>query len=401
MTTESFDVIVIGLGAHGSSALYHLSREHLLSRGRQKVVGIDRFTPPHQHGSSHGQSRIIRQAYHENPVYVPFVRAAYDLWEELERESGVRLLIGTGGLLLGAEDSAVVCGARLSAETHGLDYDWLDAADIRRRFPAFRPSAGTVAVWEKRAGILFPEECIAAFLRGAAAAGASIRCEEVVLEIRPVADGVEVVTSRGRYVAGKVIVSAGAWIGALLPELRLPLTIERQVVCWFQDSRGRSVSPLLASPLGPPASPLGSQRMPVYIWEYAPGRLFYGFPDLGEGIKIGFHHGGRHIRPEELRQDVVPAEISEIAAIAATYLDIDPVFRSASVCMYTNTPDEDFILDAHPACANIFIASPCSGHGFKFSSVIGKILSDWAMGRETGFDLGVFGIGRVRRPLPG
>jgi sarcosine oxidase len=394
MMAESFDVIVIGLGAHGSSALYHLSREHLLFGRHLKVAGIDRFTPPHQHGSSHGQSRIIRQAYHENPVYVPFVQAAYEVWEALERESGVRLLIGTGGLLLGAEDSSVVCGARLSADMYGLEYEYLDAADIRRRFPAFRPPAGTVAVWEKRAGILFPEDCVAAFLRGAAAAGASIRCEEVVLEIRPVADGVEVVTSRGRYIAGKVIVSAGAWVGALLPELRLPLTIERQVVCWFEDSRRA------ASPLGPAVSPLGPQRMPVYIWEYEPGQLFYGFPDLGEGIKIGFHHGGRSILPGELGQDVDADEIAAIRDIAFTFLDIEPVFRSASVCMYTNTPDEDFILDVHPDCANIFIASPCSGHGFKFCSVIGKILSDWAMGRSVGFELGAFGIGRFGRPLP-
>ena len=379
MAIESFDVIVIGLGAHGSSALYHLSR------AQGKVAGIDRFTPPHNHGSSHGQSRIIRQAYHEDPVYVPFVQAAYSLWEELERESGASLLVETGGLLLGGEDSAVVSGARLSAETHRLDYDWLDAAAIRQRFPAFRPAADTVAVWEKRAGILFPEACVGAFLAGAAAGGAAIRCEEVVLGIVPQAGGVEVTTSKGKYIAGKVIVSAGAWIGALLPELRLPLTIERQVVCWFQDGRRRSASPLLAS------------GMPVYIWEYSAGKLFYGFPDLGEGIKIGFHHGGRHIRAEELRQDAGAEEISEIAAIAAEFLDIDPVFNSASVCMYTNTPDENFIIDVHPACANIFIASPCSGHGFKFSSVIGKIACDWAIGREAGFDLGAFGIGRFGR----
>ena len=396
---ESFDVIVIGLGAHGSSARYHLAREHRLSCGHWKVAGIDRFTPPHAHGSSHGQSRIIRQAYHENPIYVPFVQAAYDLWEVLERESGTSLLLGTGGLLLGAEDSMVVTGARLSAETHGLDYEWLEAADIRRRFPAFRPVAGTVAVWEKRAGILFPEDCVAAHLRGAAANGAVIRSDEVVLEIRPVAGGVQVITSKGRYVAGRVIVSAGAWIGGLLPELKLPLNIERQVVCWFQDGR-RAGSSVSASPLGPgsplepPVSPLGPQRMPVYIWEYAPGRLFYGFPDLGEGIKIGFHHGGRHIQPEELQQDANVGEIGEIAAIAASFLDIEPVFRSASVCMYTNTPDEHFILDVHPDCADIFIASPCSGHGFKFSSVIGKILSEMAMGREAGFDLGAFGMKR-------
>jgi sarcosine oxidase len=378
MSKETFDVIVIGLGAHGSSALYHLTKTG------QRVLGIDRYTPPHDHGSSHGQSRIIRQAYHENPVYVPFVKAAYTLWEEIERETGGKLLIETGGLLLGAENSTVVTGARLSADKHGIEYDYLDAREVKRRFPAFRPAEDTVAVWEKRAGILFPEECIRTHLKGAVANGASVRCDETVLAINPQAGGrvVDVTTSRGRYTAEKVIVSAGAWMGALLPELRLPLTIERQVVCWFGDKSPRVDSPLLPG------------NMPIYIWEYLPGKMFYGFPDLGQGIKIGFHHAGRLIRAGELRQDVSAEEIGQIEAIADTYLDIRPVFRASSVCMYTNTPDENFILDVYPGCERIFVASPCSGHGFKFSSVIGKILSEWASDRPTGFDLAPFSIGR-------
>jgi sarcosine oxidase len=371
---ESFDILVIGLGAHGSSALYHLAKT-----GR-KVAGIDRFTPPHLHGSSHGQSRIIREAYHEDPVYVPFVQAAYDLWDELQREAGRTLLVGTGGLLLGRPETMVVRGARLSAETHGLSYEWLAAADIRRRFPAFRPTEDTVAVYERRAGILFPEECIRAHLAGAAARGAEIRTEETVESVMPSGEGVEVRTSKGRYLAGKVIVSAGAWVGELLPELRLPLHIERQVVCWFRDAGAGSV--------------LQSERMPVYIWEYAPGRLFYGFPDMGEGIKIGFHHGGRHITAGDLRQDVGAEETAEIQEIAHTYLAIEPVYNTSSVCMYTNTPDEHFIIDEYPGCPQILVLSPCSGHGFKFSSVVGKIASDWATGRQPAFDLRPFLFGR-------
>jgi sarcosine oxidase len=372
MGEESADVIVIGLGAHGSAALYYLSKTG------KKVIGVDRYTPPHDHGSSHGQSRIIRQAYHENPVYVPFVKAAYTLWEALERETEKRLLVETGGLLMGGKDTVVVRGARLSAETHGIAYEYLDAADLRRRFPAFRPTDDTVAVWEKRAGILFPEACISTYLEGAVTNGAAIRCEEVVVHIMPQGDSVTVETSKGKYTAGKVIVSAGAWIGTLVPELKVPFTIERQVVCWFRDKQQRS------------ASPFAPERMPVYIWEYAPGGMFYGFPDLGEGIKIGFHHAGQRILPDELRQDASVAEINAIREVAGEYLDIEPVFHSSSVCMYTNTPDENFIIDVHPACANILIASPCSGHGFKFSSVIGKILSDWATERPVGFDLSPF-----------
>jgi sarcosine oxidase len=180
--------------------------------------------------------------------------------------------------------------------------------------------------------------------------------------------------------AEKVIVSAGAWVGALLPELHLPLAIERQVVCWFTDKTS-----------GGHLSPSG---MPVYIWEYGPGKLFYGFPDLGQGIKIGFHHAGRPIQAEDLQPNASVEEIGQIEAIVGTYLDIRPVYHASSVCMYTNTPDEDFILDVYPGCERIFVASPCSGHGFKFSSVVGKILSEWACERPMGFDLGPFSIAR-------
>ena len=373
---ETFDVIVLGLGAHGSSALYHLSKTH------KKVAGIDRYTPPHPYGSSHGQTRIIRQAYHENPVYVPLVKGAYALWKEMEQETGQQLLLQTGGLLLGRPDAHVITGARLSADTHHIAYEYLQAADLQRRFPAFRPTPDTVGVLEKEAGILFPETCITTFLAGAARNNASIRCDEAVLGITPQKNSVEIITSKGRYAAGKMIISTGAWTGALLPELHLPLSVARQVLYWFKDGHNRQPSHFLPA------------NMPVYIWEYLPGRMFYGFPDLGNGIKIARHHEGRPIGPDDLDQDVSAAEISDIRDIAGTYLDIDPVFDSTAVCMYTNTPDEDFIIDFHPMYDNIIIASPCSGHGFKFSSLTGKILSDLATDSPTGFDLSPFSITR-------
>ena len=177
-----------------------------------------------------------------------------------------------------------------------------------------------------------------------------------------------------------------------MPELRLPLRVARQVVHWFRDAGGRAGEG--AIPGSSTDSMLGPERMPVYIWEYAPGRMFYGFPDLGRGIKIGIHHEGREIRAEELRQDVGAAEIDEVEAIAASYLSIEPVFNGSSVCMYTNTPDEDFIIDEYPGWPRVLILSPCSGHGFKFSSVVGKIASDWAMGRGGELDLQPFRLGR-------
>src|ERR1700742_956338 len=174
-----YDVIVIGLGANGSSALWHLSKTG------KRILGIDRFHPPHQKGSSHGESRIIRQAYHESPFYVPMVKAAYPVWAQLEKAAGKTLFQRTGGILLGAPDTAVVQGARLSAETHDIPFEWLDAPAIRKRFPAFRPGPGTVGVLEKEAGILYPEECIRAFLHLAARNGAAIHPNEPVIRITP------------------------------------------------------------------------------------------------------------------------------------------------------------------------------------------------------------------------
>ena len=397
-----FDIIVLGLGANGSSALYHLSKTN------KKIAGIDRHTPPHSFGSSHGQSRIIRQAYYENPVYVPFLREAYQCWRELEDISGEQLFLKTGGLMLGAEDAAVVQGARLSAETHGIDYEYLGSAELQRRFPAFRPVADTVGLLEKEAGILFPEKCIAAWLEQAKQQGASLHFDEVVLKITSQQDMVTVTTSRDTYHTEKLIISAGAWVGELvagIPEtdrpggvqagisetgrpggtqagLHLPLTVARQAVYWFTNRNKDQQAGLLPD------------QMPVYIWEYRPGKMFYGFPDLGEGIKIGYHHTGRHIHPDALEQTVSQGEIDDMKALTNSYLNIDAVFHQASVCMYTNTPDEDFIIDYHPIYKNIVIASPCSGHGFKFSSLTGKILSQLTMDQLPALDISPFSISR-------
>src|SRR5882757_1767496 len=198
---QEFDIIVVGLGANGSSALYHLA-----ATGK-KVLGIDRFTPPHAHGSSHGESRIIRQAYYEAPVYVPLLKAAYRLWDELERSSGKQLFLQTGGLMLGDRDATVVTGSRLSAETHDIPFEYLDAAHLQERFPAFRPTEHTMGVLEKEAGILFPEECIRTFLDHASARGAAIQYDEKVLDITPTADKVTLTTTAGKYTCGKLIIT--------------------------------------------------------------------------------------------------------------------------------------------------------------------------------------------------
>ena len=377
---KALDVIVLGLGANGSSALYHLSKTN------KKVAGIDRFAPPHSFGSSHGQSRIIRQAYYEDPVYVPFIKEAYRCWDEIERVSGKSLFLKTGGLMLGSSGADVVTGSRLSAETHGIAYEELGYADLKKRFPAFKPTPDTIGILEKEAGILFPETCITTWLEQAEKNGATLHYNEKVLKIIPLKDRVEVLTSRGKYTAEKCILSAGAWMKELVsgisPELLLPLTAARQPLYWFTNQNSRLQAGLLPG------------RMPVYLWEYLPKKMFYGFPDLGEGIKVAYHHGGAPLLPDELTQDVSSYERDDMKAIVDEYLNLDAVFHASAVCMYTNTPDGDFIIDHHPDYKNIILASPCSGHGFKFSSVTGRILSELAIGEKTTMDIAPFSLRR-------
>jgi sarcosine oxidase len=369
-----YDTLILGLGATGSQALYQLAK------AGQRVLGIDRYTPPHIYGSSHGQSRIIRQAYYESPVYVPLVQEAYRLWHEQERLSGRTLFTQTGGLMLGTPESALVQGSRLSAETHGLAYEYLDAQAIRTRFPAFHPEPDTVGVFETAAGILFPEACIETALQLAQAHGAVCRLGETVSSFSAKDDYIEVFTVTGTYTTRQLIVSAGAWLGQLVPELALPLTVARQVVFWFDHAGG-------------PLQSLQPDHFPIYIWE-TEDTMFYGFPDQGNGLKVAFHHYGQPADPDNLNRQVTAQEVSAIERVIRKHFGIDPIFREASVCMYTNTPDMDFIIDRHPAYNNVIIASPCSGHGFKFASVIGKILADMVMDRPIGFDLRPFQIDR-------
>ncbi|MBV9962168.1 MAG: N-methyl-L-tryptophan oxidase [Parafilimonas sp.] len=373
---KTFDVIVLGLGAHGSSALYHLSKQNI------KICGIERFKPPHDFGSSHGQSRIIRQAYHESPMYVPLVKKAYELWNELEQISGRKILLKTGGIILGNENSNVVRGARLSAETHDVPYEYLNNQEIAKRFPALKPTEDTVAVVEQSAGILFPEECIKINLQLAEKNGAELLLNEIVESIHIKTDWVEITTNKDTYAAEKLIVSVGAWLSDLLPELRLPLTVKRQVLFWFKNTDEQRQ--LFIKP----------EHLPIFIWQYTNEHIFYGFPDLGNGLKIAPHHEGQSIHPDLLSKEVFEDEIDQMKNILNNYFSISAVFNFSDVCMYTNTPDEHFIIDYYPSNKNIIIASPCSGHGFKFSSAIGEILSNMATEKDLDFNISPFRINR-------
>jgi sarcosine oxidase len=376
---SDFDIIVVGLGAMGSAAAYHLAL------GGKRVLGIDRFRPPHAHGSSHGRTRIIREAYFEHTLYVPLVCRAYDLWNDLERKSGRRLLLRTGGLMIGPENGVLVPGAKKSAEDHNLTYEILRAAEMRHRYPAFEPPDDVVAVWEPRAGVLFPELAVQTHLELALDAGATLQFDEPVLNWAQEGRQLRVTTGSRAYRAERLLLSVGAWMGSLTPGLNLPLCIERQVLCWF--------TPIAKCDLFRPES------CPIFIWEYAPGRFFYGFPDMGEGIKAAIHHEGEETQPDLLRQEVRQDEIDAVQALLARFLPgaAGPL-QSAAVCMYTNTPDRHFILGQHPACPRVVLASPCSGHGFKFSPVIGEMAAMLLDDRLPPFDLSLFALERFTIP---
>jgi sarcosine oxidase len=375
-----YDVAVVGLGAMGSSTVNHLAR-----RG-QRVLGLERFSRAHGLGSSGGLSRIIRLAYFEHPDYVPLLRAAWDLWRDLERESGRQLLLQTGGVYVGREGTEVFDGAVRSAREHELPHEVLDAAAMAGRVPALRLDPDMLTLHEEMAGVLFPELAIETQLGLAEAAGADLRFDERVVRVAGIGGPgpLTIETDSGRSEAERLVLAAGAWLPELAPELSLPLTVERCPLFWFE-------------PIGSPEL-LAPDRLPVWLVETDFG-TYYGFPTLpGQGAKVARHHGGRPADPDELDREASPADEAVARRFVERHLPLAAGRRlDARVCMYTNTPDGDFILDLHPADPRIVVCSPCSGHGFKFSSVIGSIAADLAISGVTDHRIEFLSLARFAR----
>lgn len=372
---DLYDTIVVGLGAMGSAAAYSLAR-----RGH-RVLGLDRFTPPHTLGSSHGATRIIRHAYFEHPLYVPLVLAAHRLWQELEVRFGTPLFRHTGAIMIGPRDGTLVAGSRRSAELHTLPYEELSAAEIRRRYPALRPEPEMTGLLEPEAGVLYPEAAIRAFLDNAGHHGARLHFDEPVLTWKAHRQSVKVETGRGTYRGASLLLCAGAWMGRLLENVAPSLEVERNVLHWFERTPGDET--------------LDPDRCPIHIWEYAAERYWYGFPDFGDGVKVALHHEGETTSAEDLRREVGAAEIAGMREILKTYLPAaGGRHLRSTVCMYTNTPDGHFVLDRHPRSPLVWVASCCSGHGFKFASVFGEILADLLGEGKTEFDLTPFELSR-------
>jgi sarcosine oxidase len=373
---QSFDVIVAGVGAMGSQTCWQLAR-----RG-QRVLGLDRYDIPNVMGSSHGEHRIIRLAYFEHPLYVPILRRAYELWRELEQRAGEQILFVTGSMDIGPDGSPVIECSLASCREHHLHHEFLSADAVNRRYPGYALPPGYVAVYQMDGGFVAAERAVTSASKLAMESGAVIRGHEPVLEVSPIAGGgVRVRTTRDTYEAGRLVMSPGAWIGELVPRLKEISVPERQVLGWFRPKK-------------PELFRLGA--FPVSNLKSDVGH-FYQFPMWTiPGFKIGlYHHFRERGAADELSR--VPTERDEAAlrkGVAKFFPEANGDILGLRTCMFTNTPDEHFILDALPDFPEVIVASACSGHGFKFSTAIGEILADMAMGKPQRFDLSPFKLAR-------
>ena len=373
--TDRYDVIVIGVGGMGSAATCRLAERGL------DVLGLERYDVPHDRGSSHGRTRIIRKPQYEAPEYVPLIEAAYDRWRDLEERTGRRLLHVTGGIDAGPPGSRIVAGSQASCEAHGLDHERLSAAEVNDRFPGYDLPEGHRAVYQPDGGFLDPERCVVAHVDAAHEAGATIRAREQVHGYTTTDDGIRVESSKDTYEADRLVVTAGAWTPKLVPELRPIAVPERQVLAWFQPTSPSSFDP---------------DRFPVFVHDAEEGH-YYGFPQYDvPGFKLGkFHHREEVVDPDAFGREPRPADEDLLRAYADEYFPTGagPTMQ-LTTCLFTNTPDGHFVIDRLPDEPRVTVGAGFSGHGFKFASVVGEILADLAVDGETDHGVDRFRMGR-------
>ena len=372
---DTYDTIVLGVGGMGSAAAYHLA-----ARG-QDVLGIERYDIPHTQGSSHGITRIIRKPLFEDSGYVPLVQRSLDLWTDLEESYGRQLLYRTGSIDFGPPDSEVVRGSERSCAVHDLDHTILTGEELTARPGAHDVPDDYRAVYQPDGGFLHSDQCIVAHVEGAHDHGATIRAREAVTDWTADESGVQVTTDRGEYAADTLVVTAGAWTGRLCPAVAEYLAPERNVLGWFQPTD--------------PAQ-FDRENFPVFVADVPKGN-FYGFPTFEvPGFKFGkHHHRGETGTPEELAREPTRDDEAILRSFADRYMPAGtgPTMR-LSTCMYTNTPDRDFILDFHPDHPNVVLGAGFSGHGFKFASAVGEVLADLAVAGGTDHPTGMFELSR-------
>jgi sarcosine oxidase len=373
-----YDVIVLGLGAMGSAAAQQLAQR------QKRVLGVEQFVSPHDQGSSHGGTRMIRQAYWESPAYLPLVLRAYELWEKLEADAGTKLLNITGGLILGSADSQLVNGGIAAADQHSIKYAVLNPRQAHERFPAITPLANDVAVYEERAGYLLAEECIRAQLRLAAQSGAELHFEERVLGWSADSGGIKVSTDHSIYEAERLVITAGPWANQVLSGL-FPLNVTRQVMTWINPVGG--------------AEPFLPDRFPVFLCD-SPDDGFpgYGFPAVDGatgGLKAAIH--GSHVlcTPETVDREIHESDLTAVIRnLRPRFPSLAGQILKATTCLYTVTPDEHFIIGLHPQFPSVSIACGFSGHGFKFAPVVGEILAQLATAGTSSHPIEIFSPAR-------
>jgi sarcosine oxidase len=380
-----YDVAIVGLGAVGAATALQLSGRNA------KVIAFDRFEPPHVFGSSHGETRVTRLAIGEGDHLTPLAIRSHELWRQIERESGAKLLSQSGALIISSHDNAAqthVSGffgkTVAAANAFGIPHGLLSAAQVRARWPAFKMHESEFAYLEPSAGFVRPEACVAAQLRLARAHGAEIHTGEAVLGLDSSADTVVLATDKARYAASRLILAAGAWLPQLLPEFARLFKIYRQTQFWFAVDDPAGFAP---------------ERFPVFIWELRNSRRgIYGFPAIdGAGaIKIASEEFADTTTAETVNREISQAEIDAVYGLLAPHLSgVTPHCLRATACLYTVTPDFGFVVDSHPDSERILIASACSGHGFKHSPAIGEILADMALGATPRFNLAPFRLRRL------
>jgi sarcosine oxidase len=363
--SHTYDVVVVGLGGIGGHAALRLAERGL------SVLGLDAYRPPHTVGSSHGNSRVIREAYFEGLQYVPLVHRAYELWDELERRIGRRLLHTTGAAILAAPDSQTLRGVRQVEHEHGVALAPLTARD-RRVFGLLGRMTG---VREERDGWIEVEPAIAGVLELAAAERAELRFDAPAVGITRDGTACRVRTVDGEYETHRIVVAAGAWAPSLVPELDGILEVERQVLVWFD--------------------PLPDSPDCVWVAEWADGRYVYGFPPDANGLKIALHHDGRAVTPADVDRTVTDADIDAVRHAVADLLGPLGQVRRSATCLYTNTPDRHFALGPLPGDPRIVVASACSGHGFKFLPATGEAVAALACGEAPPVDVSSFTVDRL------
>ena len=376
MRNGSYDAIVIGVGGMGSATLYELAK-----RGK-RVLGIERYGIAHDMGSSHGFTRIIRLAYYEDPSYVPLMRRAYELWRELQSDMGEQVLHITGSIDAGPPGSFTFDGSLESCQLHGIPHEVLTSAELTARFPGYRLPADTMAVYQEDGGFLVPEKCIEGYVGLAKGLGAEVRTNERVLDWTATSGGVRVTTDAGAYDAEHLVVTAGAWTESMLPALKGLAVPERQVLGWFELNEPKMFQP---------------ETFPVFNVIVDEGR-FYGFPEFGvPGFKVGrYHHFEEVVDPDTYDREPNARDEAMLRVFTENYFpDAAGATSSMKACMFTNSPDEHFIIDAlNPSEGNVVVAAGFSGHGFKFCSVVGEVLADLSLDGTTPHDIAMFGLDR-------